>query len=691
MNNALTRYGHPPKFQEITNEMIAPTLKFLLSEAKDNIAGLESSLEPTWAGTMMALHEATTRLYFGWGIVEHLMSVQNSDALRKIHDQLQPEIIAFQMQTGQSQPLYNGLKDLREGEQWTHLDAGQQRVVEKELLGMQHSGIGLQGEEKDLFNTWQQRLGELSTQFMNNVLDSTKEFELILREPDHVAGLPQSFLAMVAQNARSHGHDEATDAAGPWRISLDAPIVMPFLQHAKNRSLREQVYTAYITRASNGEHNNQPLIDEILTLRKKSATCLGYGSFAEMSVASKMAADVGAVDALEEQLRKVSYESARKDHRELEEFARKFEKDDSVEISHWDVAYYSERQKEETYSLSDEILRPYFQFPKVLQGLFALAEKLFDIKVVAADSEAEVWQEDVRFFKVQTTSGKSLANFYLDPYSRPAEKRGGAWMNAFYGREATPQGEQLPLALLVCNQTPPVGDTPSLMSFREVNTLFHEFGHGLQHMLTEVTYPQAAGINNVEWDAVELPSQFMENWCYHKETLLGLTSHLETGEVLPDELFLKIVAAKNFRAGSGFLRQLYFGNLDMELHHRYVPGNKETVAEVKSRIATNHTVLSPLEQDRFLCSFGHIFAGGYAAGYYSYKWAEVLSADAFSAFEEKDLNDPEALSETGLRFRQTVLALGGSEDPNHVFIQFRGRAPTVDALLRHNGLEASPA
>ena len=691
MHNALTACGQPPQFDAIDNNLIENTLPFLLANAHDQFSELEQNIAPTWEGSIMALHRVGEPLSFAWGIVGHLMSVKNNDKLREIHDRFQPELIAFGMRSGQSRPIYDALTQLKGGPAWDDLDEGQRRVVDKELLGMKHSGIGLQGDEQDRFNQWQQRLGELSTQFMNHVLDSTKAYELLITDGQDLDGLPKSFLAMTAQSAAANGHENATAETGPWRISLDAPVVMPFLQHAKNRALREEVYRAYVTRASKGEHDNQALILEILSLRKKVATVLGYGSYAEMSVASKMADDVSAIDALEERLRSASYEHAQKDHHTLTDFAREQTGDPSFKIENWDVAFFAERLKEQKYELSDEQLRPYFQSPKVLKGLFALSRKLFDVNVVAADGQADVWHQDVGYFEVKDLDGNPIANFYLDPYSRPAEKRGGAWMNAFYGREVKANATQPPLALLVCNQTPPVGDKPSLMSFREVETLFHEFGHSLQHMLTQVDYPQAAGINNVEWDAVELPSQFMENWCYHQETLLGLTEHLESGEQLPVALYDKIIAAKNFRAGSGFLRQLYFGNLDLELHHRYDPEGGEPIEEVKNRIAQKNTVLPPLPEDRFLCAFGHIFAGGYAAGYYSYKWAEVLSADAFSAFEEAGLDNDAAIKETGKRFRDTVLGLGGSQDPNKVFAAFRGRAPSADALLRHNGLSSGPA
>ena len=380
------------------------------------------------------------------------------------------------------------------------------------------------------------------------------------------------------------------------------------------------------------------------------------------------------------------------DLEDLRAFARERGAAEADDLALWDVAYWAERLREQRYAYSEEELRPYFPMPRVLEGLFGLAERLFGVRIHAADGEAPVWHEDVRFFRVSDASGAPLAAFYLDAYSRPAEKRGGAWMDECVGRSRAlaPEGEavRLPVAYLVCNQTPPVGDAPSLMSFDEVLTLFHEFGHGLQHMLTQVDYGLVAGIRNIEWDAVEVPSQFMENWCYQRETLRGISRHVETGEALPDALFEKITAARTYRAGSGMLRQLYFAMTDLALHSDYVPGPGRSAFEVQRRVAERTTVLPPLPEDRFLCAFSHIFAGGYAAGYYSYKWAEVLSADAFGAFEEAGLDDARALHETGRRFRETILAQGGSRPPMEVFVDFRGREPRTGALLRHSGLPA---
>jgi len=419
------------------------------------------------------------------------------------------------------------------------------------------------------------------------------------------------------------------------------------------------------------------------------AHLLGYDTYTELSIARKMAPSVEAVETLMEELRTASYDKAVVEFDDLKAFAKEKHAAEADDLLHWDTAFWSERIREEKYGLSDEELRPYFPLPQVLDGLFSLAHRLFGVTITAADGEAPIWHPDVRYFQVSDHSGEVIAHFYLDPYSRPAEKRGGAWMDECLTRGKFKGLVRLPVAYLVCNQSPPVDGKPSLMTFRDVETLFHEFGHGLQHMLTTVDFSGAAGINNVEWDAVELPSQFMENWCYHRETLLTLARHYETGEPLPEELYQKIVAARSFMTGNAILRQVRFGWTDIELHYRYRTDSDESIWDVSRRIAAKSSILEPLPEDAFLCAFSHIFAGGYAAGYYSYFWAEVLSADAFAAFEETGLTNERALAETGQRFRDTVLALGGSRHPMEVFKSFRGREPSTEALLRHRGLVAA--
>ncbi|MFM7191742.1 MAG: M3 family metallopeptidase, partial [Microcystaceae cyanobacterium] len=418
-------------------------------------------------------------------------------------------------------------------------------------------------------------------------------------------------------------------------------------------------------------------------LRREQAQILGYSTYAEVSLARKMAPSVAAVEKLLEELRQASYEAAQKDLASLKQFAQ------TEELKHWDIAYWAERQQEALFEFNAEELRPYFPLPQVLEGLFKLAQRLFAVTITPADGQAPVWQSDVRYFQIANEAGEAIAYFYLDPYSRPAEKRGGAWMNDCINRAKKGDKVRLPVAYLVCNQTPPVDGQPSLMTFDEVTTLFHEFGHGIHHMLTQVDYSGAAGIHNVEWDAVELPSQFMENWCYDRATLFNLAKHYQTGETLPEHYYQKLLAARNYMSGSGMLRQIHLSLLDLTLHHHYQPGGPETIRQVRDRLAQTTLVMSLLPEDQFLCSFGHIFAGGYAAGYYSYKWAEVLSADAFAAFEEAGLENETAIAQVGKRFRDTVLALGGSLHPMAIFQAFRGREPQTDALLRHHGLLAT--
>jgi len=695
-SNPLHLHGALPRFDLIHPGQIEPGIRELLTELVVLLDELESNLEYTWSGLIEPLEAISERLGYAWGLVGHLMGVQNSDALREAHAAVQADVVRFGLRMAQSRPIFEGLEALRSGSVFASLDAPQRRIVETLLRDAKHAGVGLDETSRQRFNEIQGELAELGTDFSNHVLDATQAFALLLTDPSEMAGIPESLKQLAAQNARENGEKDASAAEGPWRITLDAPVLIPFLEHGECRKRREELYRAYVTRSSSGEFDNTTIIERILTLRNEMAALLGFESFAALSIDSKMAPDIAAVEDLLEKLRAASIGAARSDLDALREFARTLdanpgesegESEASAELELWDVAFLAERLREARFDYSEEVLRPYFPLPRVLAGLFALPKRLFGISIVSADGETSVWHPDVRFFRVfgeGRESEEPIAAFFLDPYSRPGEKRGGAWMDECLGRS----GERLPMpvAYLVCNQTPPVDGKPSQMSFNEVLTLFHEFGHGLQHMLTRVEYGLASGIRNIEWDAVELPSQFMENWCYHRETLIGLSRHVESGEALPDELFDKIEAARTYRAGSQMLRQLYFASMDMALHHEDLNATGQGVFDIQRRIAENTTVLPPLDEVRFLCSFGHIFAGGYAAGYYSYKWAEVLSADAFSAFEEAGLEDAAAVEETGRRFRDTVLSLGGGTPPMEVFEGFRGRAPSPAALLRHSGL-----
>lgn len=688
-NPLLIGEGLPP-FEQIQPDQVVPGITQLLQELEESLTQLEANVGSSWEGLVVPLERIEERISWSWGIVSHLMGVKNSPELRQAYETMQPEVVKFWNRLSQSQPIYEGFKELRQSENWSKLEESQQRIVEAALRDAKLSGVGLQGEAKERFNAIQLELAELSTRFSNNVLDATKAFSLTLTQPEEIAGLPPSLVALAAQAARSAGEDNATPESGPWRITLDMPSYLPFMQHSQRRELREKLYRVFISRASSGEWNNRPLIERILELRQEQARLLGYESYAEVSLAAKMAPGVEAVEKLLEELRRASYEAAVKDLETLQAYAKS--KGETEDLQHWDVAFWAERQREEKFDFNAEELRPYFPLDQVLAGLFDLSKRIFGVTITSADGEAPVWHPDVRYFQVADVKGQPIAHFYLDPYSRPAEKRGGAWMDECISRArvtgASGSAVRLPVAYLVCNQTPPVDDKPSLMSFGEVETLFHEFGHGLQHMLTRVDYGKASGIRNVEWDAVELPSQFMENWCYHRSTLLSLGKHYQTGEPLPEHYYQKLLAARTYMSGSVMLRQIHFSWVDLELHHRYQPGGDETPEMVRRRIAEKTTVLPPLPEDAFLCAFGHIFAGGYAAGYYSYKWAEVLSADAFAAFEEAGLEDEASIAEVGHRFRDTVLAMGGSQHPMQVFKAFRGREPNTVALLRHNGLAA---
>ncbi len=683
MENPLFAHEAPPRFDEIQTDQIVAAIRELIARQDKGREALEAQPRSTWKDLAEPLSELTEPLGYAWGLVHHLLSVKNSDPLRKAQEEVQPEVVGASLRLAQSQAIYRGFVAMRAAA----LDATQKRIVETSIREAELAGVALTGEVRQRFQQIEEEMAEGTTRFANNVLDATKAFALVLTGPEEVDGLPPSVLAAAAQSARGAGHADATPERGPWRITLEASLFGPFLEHGRRRDLREQLYRAYITRASGGALDNHALMLKILKLRREQARLLGFATYAEMSMRRKMARSVEQAEELLDQLRLASRSRAEAEFADLTAFARTKTGDAQLTLLHWDVGFWAERLREERYAYAEETLRPYFALPRVLEGLFALANRLFGVTITSADGQTPVWHPDVRYFRVADEKGQPLASFFLDAYSRPEEKRGGAWVSGCIDRRRRDTGVRLPVVYVVCNQTPPLVDAgkPSLMTFREVETLFHEFGHALQHMLTRVDWPEAAGTNNVEWDAVELPSQFMENWCLHRPTLMGFARHVDTGAELPGDLFDKINAARTYRAGSQFLRQLYFGTLDLELHHRFDP-DTQSLAELVARVAAENTVLHPLPEDRFLCSFTHIFAGGYAAGYYSYKWAEVLSADAFGAFEEAGLGDPAALAVTGRRFRDTVLALGGSRHPSEVFEQFRGRAPRVEALLRHNGL-----
>lgn len=686
-NPLLERDALPP-FDRIAPEHVVPAVRETLARLNADLDVLERDAAGDWS-LVEALNRMDYEILRTWGPAGHLLGVKNTPALREAYESVQEEVTNFYLRLGQSAAVYHALSTLESGPAFQKLTPPQQRAVQLRLRDARHSGVALEGAARERFNEIARELTRLSTEFSNNVLDATRATTFELKTQAEIAGLPESYRGLAAQ-AWNRAHPDAPAPAtaenGPWLATLDLPGYLPVMQHGLNRELREKLYRAQISRASAGPADNTARIYRTLELRREQAQLLGFQSWAQVSLDSKMAPDVAEVRRLLEELRVASRAPAEAEMQELRDLARRrgFE----GELEHWDIAFWAERLREERFQFTDEELRPYFPMPRVLDGLFDLAGRLFGVRIRPADGEAKLWHPDVRFFKVYDESGAELAAFYLDPYSRPEDKRGGAWMDVCIGRRRTERGVELPVAYLVCNGVPPVGDRPSLMNFREVETLFHEFGHGLQHMLTRVDDPDVAGISGVEWDAVELPSQFMENWCYHKPTLIGMTAHVDTGAPLPDELFEKISAARTFRAASDMLRQLRFALIDLELHHDWTPEQGETIFDVQRRIESATAILPSLPEDRFLCSFSHIFAGGYAAGYYSYKWAEVLSADAFSAFEEAGLDNEARIQTVGRRFRDTVLALGGSRPALEVFREFRGRGPDTRALLRHSGLAA---
>jgi len=702
--------GLPP-FEAITPGQVETAIPQLLEQLNAELTALEHTLQKrlqaisngaaplSWAELMEPLHHLGERLRWSWGVVSHLNGVCNSPELREAHQSQQGAVVVFGSRAGQSAVIYRALGQLLEQHQTSqpgetgHLDATQLRILEAERRDMQLRGVGLCGAEQEAFNAATTELARLASDFGNHVLDATNGWTLRLSDPAEVAGLPDSLRKLLAQAARQAGQEpgdaDATAEHGPWLLGLDMPRVMPFLKYGARRDLRETVYRAQVARASSGELDNRPLIERILTLRGEQARRLGFASWAEMSLASKMAGSVGEVEQLLEELRAAAYPVAQQELEALRAIASRQGAPEADDLKPWDVAYWAEKLRQESFELDSEALRPWFPLEQVLQGLFGLCQRLFDIRIVSTDpGEAPTWHPDVRYFRVlDGASGASLAAFYLDPFSRPGSKRGGAWMDECLGRSRTAAGEPvLPVAYLICNQSPPVGETPSLMTFDEVETLFHEFGHGLQHMLTTVERPQAAGINNVEWDAVELPSQFMENWCYDRATLMGMARHWQTGESLPEADYQKLLAARTFMGGSATLRQVHFALTDLRLHSVWSPDGGQSPEQLRRELARTTTVLEPIPEDAFLCAFSHIFAGGYSAGYYSYKWAEVLSADAFSAFEEVGLDVEDEVVATGRRFRDTVLSLGGSRSPAEIFEAFRGRPPSSEALIRHSGL-----
>lgn len=686
-HNPLLQRSGLPQFDKIEAAHVVPAVKDLLFEAEAMVEEKMKHLQPTFQSLIEDFDVLGEHFEQTWQPIGHLLSVKNSQELREVHQEVMPHVVAFGLKVRQNEDHYKMLLALKTSPEWAKLDEGQQRIIDSKILSARLSGVGLSGEAKHRFQEISQKLSQLTTDFSNHVMDATKDFSLLILDPNNTVGWPQSLKTLAAQSyngQRPPDSPEATPDAGPWRITLEIPLFQPFMLHSPNREQREELHRALMIRASRPPHDNSPLLDEILQLRLEEAKLLGFKSYAEMSLSEKMAGTVEAVEKMFADLHPIAWKAGVTDFETIKEFAK--QKGVEHSLMHWDIGYWAERYKEETFQFKEEELRVYFNHEKVLDGLFALLNRLFAITVQPGPASVSTWHPDVRYYEVLNEQQHVIAGFFYDPYSRPENKRGGAWMGDCLTRRHRTEGLQIPVAYLCCNATPPIGKKPSLMSFREVETLFHEFGHGLQHMLTKVDYPEVAGISGVEWDAVELPSQFMENWCYHWDTLQTMTSHAETGAPLPRDLFDKLVLAKNYRAGSMLLRQLIFGSIDMTLHSSFDPFGKETIRDVQKRIIDKHSVLPMLPDDHFLCSFTHVFAGGYAAGYYSYKWAEILSADAFGLFEEAGLDDDAAVRKVGKKFRDTILACGGARHPMDVFRDFRGREPDPKVLLRSCGL-----
>lgn len=683
--NPLLDFSGYAQFDAIQPEHVTPALDKLLADASRLVTELEAPMaEVTWDNFVEPLESATEKLGRAWSVVGHLNSVMDTPALRATYNENQPRLVEFWTALGQNLALFEKYKALQTSPAFASLSAARRKVVDNAVRDFRLSGAELADDKKERFAEIQEKQAMLTTRFSENVLDATNDFALFVEDEAELSGLP----ADVKQAARAAAEK---DGKPGYKFTLHFPSYFPVLQYADNRALREKIYRANATKASElgvkPEWDNSGNIDQILQLRKEEAQLLGYANFAEVSLVAKMAKSPGEVIAFLEDLGQRARPFGQKDYEELKTFAR--EKLGLDELKAWDSTYASEKLREQRYAFSEQEVKQYFPEPKVVGGLFQVAQQLFGVQI--KPDTAPVWHKDVKFYRIER-DGQLVGQFYLDLYARSG-KRGGAWMDDARARRLTAQGVQTPIAYLVCNFTEPaVVDgvaKPALFTHDEVITLFHEFGHGLHHMLTQVDEVGVSGISGVEWDAVELPSQFMENFCWEWDVLQQLTAHADTGEPLPRALYDKMIAAKNFQSGLQMLRQVEFSLFDMLIHHEYEVGGQQTVQQLLDSVRDRIAVIRPPEFNRFQHSFSHIFAGGYAAGYYSYKWAEVLSADAYSAFEEAAAGSGNVISlETGRRFQQEILAVGGSRPAIESFKAFRGREPSIDALLRHSGMAA---
>lgn len=663
-----------PVFSQITPDQIKPAIEEAIETCKTTIDEVVASGDYSYKNVVGKIEEVDDRLGKMWSPVSHMNSVVSSDALRQAHDSCLPLLSDYGTWVGQHEGLYKAYTTLRQSDEFKTLDEQRQKYIEDTIRDFTLSGVALPQDKKTRYAQISARLSELSSTFSNNVMDATMGWTKHVTDKNELAGLPESALD-AAQQAASEKELEG------WLFTLDIPSYLPVMLYAENRELREEMYRAYATRASAegpnaGKWDNTEIINEILALRTEASKMLGFDNYAERSLATKMASSTDQVVGFIRDLAEKSMPQAQKDLQEVKAFATEQGVDT---LNAWDIPYYSEQLKQQKYTISDEMLRPYFPEETVLRGLFEVVHRLYGLKIVEQPG-VDTWHKDVRYFTITDEADALRGSFYFDLYAR-ANKRGGAWMDECRVRRELPDGDiQLPVAYLTCNFNGPVGDKPALFTHDEVLTLFHEFGHGLHHMLTKMSVAGVSGINGVPWDAVELPSQFLENWCWEEEALSFISGHYQTEEPLPNDLLDRMLAARDYQSAMQMVRQLEFSLFDFLLHQQ--DGENVDVQALLDEVRKEVAVITPPAFNRFQHSFGHIFAGGYAAGYYSYKWAEVLSADAFSKFEEDGIFN----RETGKSFLHNILEMGGSREPMDLFVAFRGREPNVDALLRHSGI-----
>lgn len=663
-----------PLFREITPSHIQPALESIITENQQAIELLAKIENPGWDTFIHPFEELDERLSKMWDTVSHLNSVIDDEKFRESYRNCLPIISDYATSLAQNEDIYKQYQFVRDSDAFNSFDQAQQKLVDNALRDFRLSGVALPDGKKERYKEIQSELSTLSNRFEQNLLDATDHWMLHIVDEEKLSGLPDTAIALAKDQA------EQKEIEG-WVFNLQAPSYIPFIMFADDRSLRQQIYQAYVTRASEmgpdaGRWDNSEIIDNILALRREKAALLGFDDYVDLALQTRMAENASSVSDFLSQLAEAARPSADREILELTAYASQ---DGIEELMAWDIPYYGERLRQQQYEISQEDVRPWFPLDRVLEGLFEVVANLYGLSIKQREG-VEAWHPDVQFFEIFDSKGEPRGRFFLDLYARKG-KRGGAWMGDGISRKQTAEGVQNPLAWLVTNFSPPMEGKPSLLSHDEVITLFHEFGHGLHHMLTRVAYPAVSGINGVPWDAVELPSQMMENWCWQDEVLEMISGHYETGEPLPKDLVTRLKKAKNFQAGMLLLRQIEFATFDLSIHRGTVAVNvQQTLDQVRDEIA----VFKPPHFNRFQNSFSHIFAGGYASGYYSYSWAEVLSADAFSLFEENGIFDPD----TGRSFLENILEKGGSEDPQVLFTAFRGRKPEIEALLRHRGLAA---